>query len=58
MSISPVISVVLPVYNAEKYLKEAINSLLEQTFSNIEIICINDGSTDSSLGILEEYKQK
>lgn len=51
----PKISVVLPVYNIEKYLCECLDSLINQTFKDIEIICINDGSTDNSLSILEEY---
>ena len=51
----PVISVVLPVYNAEPYLREALDSVISQTFRNIEIICVNDGSTDNSLAIMQEY---
>ncbi len=54
----PEISVVVPVYNVEKYLKQCLDSILVQTFSNIEIICVNDGSTDNSRKILEEYKNK
>lgn len=51
----PVISVVLPVFNAEKYLKEAIDSVLNQTFEDFELILINDGSTDDSLKIVQSY---
>lgn len=51
----PKISVIVPVYNAERYLRECLDSLLNQTLNDIEIICINDGSTDSSPRILEEY---
>jgi glycosyltransferase involved in cell wall biosynthesis len=51
----PKISVVVPVYNAEIYLKQCIDSLLAQTFKDIEIIVIDDGSTDGSLSILEKY---
>ena len=51
----PKISVLVPVYNVEKYLKECIDSILNQTLKDIEIICINDGSTDSSLEILNDY---
>lgn len=49
------VSVVIPVYNVEKYLKECLDSVCNQTLANIEIICVNDGSTDSSLDILNEY---
>ena len=54
----PVVSVVLPVYNGEKYLREAINSVLAQTFRNFELIMIDDGSTDASHQILEEYRRR
>ena len=54
----PKISVIVPVYNVEKYLPKCLDSILCQTFSNIEIICVNDGSTDNSRKILEEYKNK
>ncbi len=49
------ISVIIPVYNDEKHLKECLDSVSNQTLDDIEIICINDGSTDSSLEILNEY---
>ena len=52
------ISVIIPVYNIEKYLVKCLDSVINQTFTDIEIICINDGSTDNSLSILEEYAQK
>ncbi len=51
----PRISVIIPVYNVEKYLNECLDSVIEQTFSDIEIICVNDGSTDNSLDILNRY---
>ncbi len=51
------ISVILPVYNGEKYLKYSIESILEQTYENFELIIINDGSTDNSLKIIEEYQK-
>lgn len=51
------ISIIVPVYNAESYLDKCINSLIHQTYKNIEIIMINDGSTDSSLEILEKYQK-
>ncbi len=54
-SISPIISVVMPVYNGEKYLHETVDSILHQSFSNFEFIIVNDGSTDQSLEILENY---
>lgn len=52
---NPIISVLVPVYNVEKYISECIDSIINQTFKNIEIICVNDASTDSSLHILSEY---
>ena len=55
---SPLITVVLPVYNGEKYLSEAIDSILTQTFADFELITINDGSTDDSLQILRKYEQR
>ena len=54
----PQISILLPVYNAEKYLSACLDSLLNQIFSNFEIIAINDGSSDSSLSILEAYANR
>lgn len=52
------VSVIIPVYNVEKYLRECLDSVINQTLYNIEIICINDGSTDSSSDILREYADK
>lgn len=52
------ISVIVPVYNIEKYLPRCIDSILNQTYKNWEAIFINDGSTDNSLKILEEYKKR
>ena len=51
-------SVIVPVYNVEEYLPECLDSLISQTLSDIEIICVNDGSTDNSLEILKKYGQK
>lgn len=51
------VSIIVPVYNAEKYIKECIESLINQTLKEIEIICINDGSTDNSLNILKDYEK-
>ena len=52
----PLVSVVVPVYNVEKYLSQCLDSIVSQTYKNLEIICVNDGSTDQSGLILEEYK--
>lgn len=52
------ISVIIPVYNAAKFLPRCLDSVINQTFKNIEIICINDGSTDASLVILKSYQDK
>lgn len=56
--ITPKVSIIVPVYNVENYLRKCLDSLINQTLKNIEIICINDGSTDNSLSILEEYASK
>ena len=52
------VSVIIPVYNTEKYLRECLDSVLNQSLRDIEIICVDDGSTDSSPQILEEYAQR
>jgi glycosyltransferase involved in cell wall biosynthesis len=52
------ISIIIPVYNTEHFLKKCLEALINQTFPDIEILCINDGSTDASLEILREYEQK
>ncbi|MBN1366894.1 MAG: glycosyltransferase, partial [Dehalococcoidales bacterium] len=52
------ISVIIPVFNAEKYLRQCIDSVVTQTLQDIEIICVNDGSTDRSCNIVEEYVKK
>ena len=52
------VSVIIPIYNVEKYLHRCLNSVINQSLKDIEIICVNDGSTDSSLSILENYKSK
>lgn len=49
------ISVLIPIYNVEKYLAECLESIINQTYSDLEIICINDGSTDNSLSIVNKY---
>lgn len=52
------ITIVVPIYNTEKYLKKCIDSIISQTYKNIEIILVNDGSTDNSKKICEEYEKK
>lgn len=52
------ISVIVPIFNTENYLSECLNSILNQSFKDIEVICINDGSTDSSLDILNDFKSQ
>lgn len=54
----PKVSIIVPVYNTETYLRQCIGSLLAQTLEDIEIICVNNGSTDKSLAIIEEYVKK
>ena len=54
----PLISVIIPVYNVERYLNECLNSVLVQTFHNLEIILVNDGSTDKTGEICDEYAKK
>lgn len=52
------VSIIVPVYNTGKYLSECLDSIINQSLKDIEIICVNDGSTDNSLEILEEYSEK
>lgn len=54
----PLVSVIIPVYNAEHYIKECLDSLINQTLYPDEIICIDDGSNDNSLNILKQYEAK
>lgn len=56
--ITPIVSVIVPVYNTDKYLEECLESILNQTLKDIEIICIEDKSTDNSLQILKNYSKK
>lgn len=55
---NPKVSLLIPIYNVEKYLTECLDSALVQTLEDIEIICINDGSTDSSLDIIKSYAER
>jgi maltose O-acetyltransferase len=55
---TPMVSVIVPIYNTSKYLKKCIESILAQTIKNIEIILVNDGSTDNSYSILTHYQKK
>ncbi len=52
------VSIIVPVYNMEMYLNECLDSLVNQTFKEIEIICFNDASTDRSLSILQEFAKR
>lgn len=52
------VSIIVPIYNVEIYLEECLDSILNQTLKDIEIICVNDGSTDSSLTILKDYAER
>lgn len=56
MNDQKLISVIVPVYNVEEYLEECVNSILNQTYSNLEIILVNDGSTDNCIDICNKYK--
>jgi len=58
MTNNNLVSVLVPVYNSEKYLEECLNSIISQTYDNIEIIAVDDGSEDSSLDILKNYSDK
>lgn len=52
------ISVIVPVYNVEKYINRCLDSIISQTYKNLEIILVNDGSTDNSGKICDEYAEK
>ena len=55
--INPLISIIIPCYNTEKYLPQCLDSIVAQTYNNLEIICVIDGSPDNSLGICKQYAQ-
>lgn len=55
---NPKISIIVPCYNTEQYLAACLESLIHQTYKNIEIIVVNDHSPDNSIAILENYKQR
>ncbi|MDR1679071.1 MAG: glycosyltransferase [Prevotellaceae bacterium] len=58
MIMQPQFSIIIPVYNVEKYLSACLDSVLNQAYHSYELICVNDGSTDKSLAILEDYAKK
>ena len=58
LSVEPLVSIIMSVYNSEDYLKEAIDSILGQTYANLEFIIIDDASTDRSLDIVKSYNDK
>ena len=52
------VSIIIPVYNSENLLNQCLDSVINQTLSEIEIICVDDGSSDNSLNILKDYEEK
>ncbi len=58
MNVFPKISIIVPIYNIEDYVSKCIDSILQQTYENIEIICVDDGSTDKSGQIIDSYAKE
>ena len=54
----PKVSIIVPVYNTEKYVEKCLNSIAKQTLQDIEIIIVNDGSTDNSENIIKQWMEK
>lgn len=55
---NPLVSIIVPIYNVSEFLPQCLDSLINQSYQNIEIIAVNDGSTDNSLEILNQYAQE
>ena len=51
----PLVSVIIPVFNTASFLPECLDSIINQTYQNLEIICVDDGSTDNSINIINKY---
>ena len=58
MERNPKISVIIPIYNVESYLSRCLTSVVKQTLYDIEIVCVNDGTTDGSLDVLKAYMER
>ena len=58
MNRAPLISIIMPVYNSQRYIRKSINSATNQSLESIELICINDCSTDGSLKLLKDFQKK
>lgn len=56
-NLNKIISVIIPVYNVENYIEKCLNSIVNQTYNNLEIIIIDDGSTDNSIAIAEKLQK-
>lgn len=57
MTITPFISIIIPVYNTEEYISDCLDSILSQTYKNFEVIIVDDGSTDNSFNIVKNYQK-